>query len=194
MYDTDEAMSASASPASPVSAPVRLADYAPPPWIVDEVALDVDIRADGTVVSATLSCRRNPDAPAGQALRLDGEELETLSLRRDGRALAPEGYALEAHALTLTGALPERFSLETVVRIQPDVNTALSGFYRSRDGYFTQCEAQGFRRITWFPDRPDVMARYTVTLRADKAAFPVLLANGNPVAAGDAPEGRHYAI
>ena len=80
------------------------------------------------------------------------------------------------------------------MRIQPDANTALSGFYRSRDGYFTQCEAQGFRRITWFPDRPDVMARYTVTLHADKATFPVLLANGNPVAAGDEADGRHYAV
>ncbi len=184
MHDTDDT----------ISSPVRLADYAPPPWLVDEVRLDVDIRADGTCITATLACRRNPEAKAGQPLRLDGEALETLSVRCDGRALAPDEYELTAQSLTLSGDLPERFSLETRVRIQPDANTALSGFYRSRDGYFTQCEAQGFRRITWFPDRPDVMARYTVTLHADKARFPVLLANGNPVAAGDEPDGRHYAV
>ena len=174
--------------------PVFLADYAPPPWLVDEVKLDVDIGADGTLVTATLACRRNPEAEAGQPLQLDGEGLETLSVRLDGRALAPDEYALTAQSLTLGGDLPERFSLETRVRIRPDANTALSGFYRSRDGYFTQCEAQGFRRITWFPDRPDVMARYTVTLHADKARFHVLLANGNPVAAGDETDGRHYAV
>ena len=79
------------------------------------------------------------------------------------------------------------------MRIRPDKNTQLSGLYRSRDGYFTQCEPQGFRRITWFIDRPDVMARYTVTVHADKAAFPFLLANGNPVGSGDEAEGRHFA-
>ena len=179
---------------APVPAPIRLADYAPPPWLIENVALDVDIRADGTLVTATLACRRNPAAAAGQLFRLDGEGLETLAIRRDGRSLVQEEYVLDAHSLTLSGDLPEQFTLETVVRIQPDANTALSGFYRSRDGYFTQCEAQGFRRITWFPDRPDVMARYTVTLHADKATFPVLLANGNPVAAGDEADGRHYAV
>lgn len=174
--------------------PVFLADYAPPPWWVDEVKLDVDIGADGTLVTATLACRRNPEAEAGQPLQLDGEGLETLSVRLDGRELTADKYALTAQSLTLGSDLPDAFSLETRVRIQPDANTALSGFYRSRDGYFTQCEAQGFRRITWFPDRPDVMAIYTVTLHADKARFPVLLANGNPVAAGDEPDGRHYAV
>ncbi len=172
---------------------VYLADYAPPPYLVDTVVLDVDIRDDGTVVGAILACRRNPDAAGEQPLTLDGEGLETLSVSVDGRPLAENDYALEACRLTISG-LPERFVLETRVRIQPDENTALSGFYRSQDGYFTQCEAQGFRRITWFPDRPDVMARYTVTLHADKAKFPVLLANGNPVAAGDASDGRHYAV
>jgi aminopeptidase N len=89
--------------------------------------------------------------------------------------------------------LPDAFTLQTVVRIDPDKNTRLSGLYRSKDGYFTQCEAQGFRRITWFLDRPDVMSTYTVTLHADKEALPILLANGNPVAQGDEPNGRHWA-
>ena len=84
--------------------------------------------------------------------------------------------------LTIANDLPDAFTLQTVVRIQPDKNTRLSGLYRSKDGYFTQCEAQGFRRITWFLDRPDVMSTYTVTLHADKDKLPVLLANGNPVA------------
>ncbi|MEQ1591294.1 MAG: aminopeptidase N [Thiobacillaceae bacterium] len=172
------------------SAPIQLSDYTPPAYLIDTVHLDVDIRADGTVVTATLACTRV--AMAGASLILNGESLETLSVKLDGKLLSSAGYTLTESRLTLAN-LPERFVLETQVRIQPDQNTQLSGLYRSRDGYFTQCEAQGFRRITWFLDRPDVMARYTVTLHADKLAFPVLLANGNPVASGDEPEGRHYA-
>jgi aminopeptidase N len=171
---------------------VRLEDYTPPAYQISTVLLDVDIGAAGTVVTATLACERTPGTAADQALVLDGEELETLSLRLDGRLLAPEDYALSASQLSLR-ALPERFTLETRVRIQPDANTQLSGLYRSRDGYFTQCEPQGFRRITWFIDRPDVMARYTVTVHADKAAFPFLLANGNPLRSGDEADGRHFA-
>ena len=171
---------------------VHLKDYTPPPWLIDTVHLDVDIRPEGTVVTATLSCARNPAAVATSTLELDGEELETLSVSVDGKALAADAYRVGENRLSID-ALPERFTLETRVRIQPDKNTQLSGLYRSRDGYFTQCEAQGFRRITWFTDRPDVMARYTVTVHADKAAFPFLLSNGNPVGSGDEAEGRHYA-
>ncbi len=171
---------------------VHLKDYTPPPWLIDTVHLDVDIRPEGTVVTATLSCARNPAAVPTNTLDLDGEELETLSIRVDGQPLAAPAYRVSENRLSID-ALPERFTLETRVRIQPDKNTQLSGLYRSKDGYFTQCEAQGFRRITWFADRPDVMARYTVTLHADKSAFPVLLANGNPVAAGDEADGRHFA-
>ena len=177
---------------SETPAPILLADYTPPAYLIDTVHLDVDLRADGTVVTATLACVRNagtaPDAP----LVLDGEELETLEVAVDGQVLPADAYQLGAETLTVAN-LPARFTLRTQVRIQPDANTQLSGFYRSKDGYFTQCEAQGFRRITWFADRPDVMARFTVTLHADKAAYPVLLANGNPVAQGDEADGRHYA-
>ncbi|WP_153145272.1 aminopeptidase N [Dechloromonas sp. H13] len=169
---------------------IYLKDYTPPAFLVDTVDLDFVIAGGGggTTVTATLALRRNPARPA-QALVLDGDELETLSVAVDGQKVP-----FSATPTTLTIAdVPDAFTLTTVVRIDPDANTRLSGLYRSKDGYFTQCEAQGFRRITWFLDRPDVMATYTVTLHADKAAFPVLLANGNPLAAGDEADGRHWA-
>ena len=172
--------------------PICLKDYTAPAYLIDTVALDVDLGAEATVVSARLSLSRRAGVAANTELRLDGEALETLSVALDGRLLAPDEYRLDARELVIPN-LPEHCVLETEVRLRPDANTELSGFYRSRDGYFTQCEPQGFRRITWFTDRPDVMARYRVTLHADKAAFPVLLANGNPVAAGDEAGGRHFA-
>ncbi len=174
--------------------PVHLCDYTPPAWLIDTVHLDVDIRPEGTRVTATLHCARNltingqHDSP----LTLDGSDLETISVAVDGKLLSSDDYQLSASQLTLNG-LPDKVLLETRVRIQPDRNTQLSGLFRSRDGYFTQCEPQGFRRITWFIDRPDVMASYTVTLHADQATFPVLLANGNPVTRGDEADGRHFA-
>lgn len=174
-------------------APVYLKDYTPPPFLVDTVHLDVDIGASGTRVTATLHCARNAAAAdRNSPLVLDGEELETLSVSLDGRTLPAGAYAVSDDRLVVHD-VPERFVLETQVHIDPDKNTQLSGLYRSRDGYFTQCEPQGFRRITWFIDRPDVMARYTVTIHADKAAFPFLLSNGNPAGSGDEPDGRHYA-
>ncbi|HEX6735660.1 MAG TPA: aminopeptidase N, partial [Azonexus sp.] len=167
---------------------VYLKDYTPPAFWIDTVDLVIRIEADGTTVAATLAVRRNGERP-GQPLVLDGEELSTRSVTVDGQ----DWPATEtASTLTLTD-LPDAFTLRTVVRIDPDHNTRLSGLYRSRDGYFTQCEAQGFRRITWFLDRPDVMATYTVTLHADAEQFPVLLANGNLVAAGVEADGRHWA-
>ncbi|GHT90534.1 aminopeptidase N [Betaproteobacteria bacterium] len=171
---------------------IYLQNYAQPDWRIEHVELDVDFQAekDATIalVGARIGFVRN--TPHDAPLLLDGEALETLAVEVDGKA---HPYVVVAGKLTLTD-LPERFTLVTKVRNHPDANTALSGLYRSRDGYFTQCEAEGFRRITWFPDRPDVMATYRVTLHADKARFPVLLANGNPVASGDEADGRHFAI
>jgi len=167
---------------------IYLKDYTPPAYWIDTVDLDFSIEATGTIVRSTLVMRRNP-AVAAQPLLLDGEELETLSVTVNAK-----NWPKSETPTTLTlNDLPDEFTLQTVVRIQPDHNTRLSGLYRSKDGYFTQCEAQGFRRITWFLDRPDVMATYTVTLHADKATYPVLLANGNPVANGDEADGRHWA-
>ena len=167
---------------------VYLKDYSAPAYLVDTVDLDFNIETGGTTVTSTLAMRRNP-AAASQPLVLDGDELETLSVTVDGKQVP---FATTASTLTIAD-LPETFTLQTVVRIDPDKNTRLSGLYRSTDGYFTQCEAQGFRRITWFLDRPDVMSTYTVTLHADQATYPVLLANGNPVAAGEEANGRHWA-
>ncbi|MGE5769844.1 MAG: aminopeptidase N, partial [Betaproteobacteria bacterium] len=167
---------------------IYLKDYTPPAFQVDTVHLDFVIEAGTTTVTATLAMRRNP-AIAAQPLVLDGDDLDTLSVAVDGRNVP---FMATAGTLTITD-VPDAFTLQTVVRIRPETNTRLSGLYRSKDGYFTQCEPHGFRSITWFIDRPDVMSIYTVTLHADKEKLPVLLANGNLVATGDEADGRHWA-
>ncbi|MDQ8020378.1 MAG: aminopeptidase N [Moraxellaceae bacterium] len=185
-----DASSASTTPNATPST-IYLQDYTPPAYLVDTVDLDIAILDGSAQVSARLAMHRNP-AGAGGALELDGEELQLLSAVLDGRALAEGEYELTPQGLRIA-QVPERFVLETTVSINPDSNTQLSGLYRSKDGYFTQCEAQGFRRITFYPDRPDVMAVFSCTVRADKARFPQLLSNGNPVANGDDVGGRHWA-
>ncbi|MEN3113167.1 aminopeptidase N [Uliginosibacterium paludis] len=172
-------------------ATIYLKDYTPPNCLVDQVTLDISIHAGFARVAARLAMRRNP-VSAGGPLKLDGEDLQLESLSLDGQPLTASAWRLEGETLVID-EVPDAFVLETVVRIDPDQNTQLSGLYRSKDGYFTQCEAQGFRRITYYPDRPDVMAKFVCTLHADKASFPVLLANGNPVAQGDEDNGRHWA-
>ena len=172
--------------------PVFLKDYQPPTFYIDEVHLEVSIETAATEVAATLHCRRHPNAAKDAPLVLDGEALKTLGVSIDEKALGANEYSLDENRLTIH-AVPDQFLLGTKVLISPETNTELSGFYKSQNGYFTQCEPQGFRRITWFIDRPDVMARYTVTLHADKATFPDLLANGNPIAQGDEANGRHFA-
>ncbi|MDK9704986.1 MAG: aminopeptidase N [Sulfuritalea sp.] len=177
---------------------IYLKDYTPPAWLVDTVDLHVAIHDGYAEVRATLACRRNPRGPGG-ALVLHGEELSLRAVGLDGTALAPSRYTLADDMLSIFGVesapLPDAFVLETVVRIEPDNNTQLSGLYRSQDGYFTQCEAEGFRRITFFPDRPDVMSRYTCTVEADRERFPQLLSNGNLVASGisEGDAARHWA-
>jgi len=172
---------------------IYLKDYAPPAFLVEHVALDVDIRQDDALVQAKLRIRRNPKAADPKApLALDGEELELMSVAIDGVRLRDNTYSLDPERLVIPG-VPDAFTLETVTRIVPHKNTKLEGLYATKSGFVTQCEAQGFRRITWFTDRPDVMARYRVTIRADKSAYPVLLSNGNRVAAADEPGGRHCA-
>jgi len=171
---------------------IRRQDYTPPPYLVDHVDLDVEFLSGEVQIQSTLTVRRAPAAAPGTPFRLDGQQLETLMLAIDGQPLAAEAHCLDAQSLTLFDP-PADFVLSTRVRIRPDENTSLSGLYASQDGYCTQCEAQGFRRITWFPDRPDIMARYTVTLHADRERLPVLLANGNPAGHGDEASGRHWA-
>jgi aminopeptidase N len=171
-----------------------LKDYAPPAWLIESVNLHVAIFDGYAEVKTRLACRRNPAALAGP-LVLNGEALELVSIALDGTALDPACYAYADDRLTIAAPLPDTCVLETTVRIHPDQNTQLSGLYRSKDGYFTQCEAEGFRRITFFPDRPDVMAKFSCTVEADLAHFPHLLSNGNPIAAGacDDDAARHWA-
>src|SRR5258706_16286242 len=152
---------------------IHLKDYAPPAFNVATVELDIDIRADDALVRAKLQVRRN--APG--ALVLDGDELELQSVLLNGNACR---HAVTAETLTIEDA-PDSFELETLTRIVPQKNTKLEGLYAMKNGFVTQCEAQGFRRITWYLDRPDVMARFTTTVRAK---YPVLLSNGNLVASG----------
>jgi aminopeptidase N len=172
---------------------IFLKDYTPPAFLVTTVDLDLDLRDDHAIVKTRLALARNPTAADQRApLVLDADELELVSVALEGKALQNSDYELSHGHLEIPG-VPERFSLESTVRIRPKQNTKLMGLYASRDGYFTQCEAEGFRRITFFPDRPDVMARYTTTIHADKADFPFLLSNGNLVAQGDEIQGRHWA-
>ena len=170
---------------------VYLRDYTVPAYLVETLDLDIDIGEEFARVKARCAMRRNP-AGKGGALVLWGEDMALEALRLDGRALEPTEYAFADGELRVE-TVPGAFVLETTVTIKPDENTRLSGLYRSKDGYFTQCEAEGFRRITPYPDRPDVMARFTCTLHADKARFPVLLSNGNLTGSGDEAEGRHWA-
>jgi aminopeptidase N len=175
----------------PTPVTIHLKDYTPPAFLIPVVDLDVDLHEDFARVRAKLTLRRNPAAKDGRApLVLDGEELALESAAIDGRALAASDYTIDGEHLTIAN-VPDAFTLETVVRIEPRKNTKLMGLYASKNGFFTQCEAEGFRRITFFIDRPDVMARYTTTIHADREKYPVLLSNGNPVAHGSDGE-RHW--
>jgi aminopeptidase N len=158
---------------------IHLKDYTPPPFLIDRVSLDVEIRAEDALVKATLSVKRNGTSKA--PLVLDGDELELISLLLNGEK---KNHQVTAEALTIPD-VPDAFTLETVTRIVPQKNTKLEGLYATQAGFVTQCEAQGFRRITWFLDRPDNLAVYTVTVRADRKKYPVLLSNGNLIASGE---------
>jgi aminopeptidase N len=174
--------------------PTRLADYRPPAFLVDTIELVFDLGEAATRVTSRLTLRRNPAAAdPNEALRLDGDELELVSIARDGTPLPEADYRLEPDGALVLPTAPDQFTLDIEARIAPDRNTALSGLYISGGNFCSQCEPEGFRRITYFPDRPDVMARYTVTVHADKARYPVLLSNGNPSGAGDLPDGLHWA-
>jgi aminopeptidase N len=172
--------------------PVRLADYRPPAWRITQVELVFDLGIDETRVHSRLTLARDRDEP----LFLDGEDVELVAAQLDGHTLGSDGYSLGSTGLTIVGA-HDGSVLELDVRIDPARNTQLAGLYlsgsRERGFLLTQCEAQGFRRITFFPDRPDVLAKYDVTLRAPKDRFPILLAGGEATESGDLDDGRHYA-
>ena len=175
-----------------VAAPreTRLADYRPPAFLVDAVALDFALDPHATLVRSRLALRRNPAERPGRSLRLDGAGQAVRAIALDGMALGPDRWRLEEESLVVED-VPDACVLEVETLIDPAANTELSGLYISNGAFFTQCEAEGFRRITYFPDRPDVMSRYTVTITAAAAACPVMLSNGNPGPVETLPNGRH---
>ena len=168
---------------------VRLQDYRPPAFSVDTIDLNFDIQPEATVVTAVSTITRLSDVDT--PLELDGEELELLSIEIDGEKVAKSDYQLTDAGLTLKNP-PQHFTLTIQTQIYPHKNTALSGLYQSHDLFCTQCESHGFRRITYYLDRPDVMATFTTTIIADKQKYPVLLSNGNCIDQGVAAQGRHW--
>jgi len=174
--------------------PVHQKDYTPPNYLVDTVHLDFALDPETTRVKSRLAMHANYDrTAAARPLVLDGADLKLVSIKLDGVELLPGSYTIREEELVIP-VVPEKFVLEVETEISPKANTALEGLYISGPMMCTQCEAEGFRRITYYPDRPDVMAVYTVRLEADRATAPVLLANGNLVEKGELPGGRHFAV
>ncbi len=170
---------------------IYLKDYRPPEFLVDRVALEFQLQEESTRVISELHLRRNPAHPGQPGdLVLDGEQLQLCSVQLDGRVLGPQDYRVDARSLTIP-QVGTQCVLRTEVLINPRENTALEGLYQSGQMFCTQCEAEGFRRIAYYPDRPDVMARFSTTISADKQRYPVLLSNGNCVESCDLEGGRH---
>ena len=168
-------------------------DYRPPPFLIETVDLDFDLGEEFTIVRSTLHIKRN--SALGETsfpLVLNGKELTLKSIHLDDQAINSSDYSIEKELLTIAN-LPDSFKLEIVTETRPQDNSSLEGLYRSSGIFCTQCEAEGFRKITYYPDRPDVMASFTTTIRGDKARYPVLLSNGNLVNSGDLEGGRHFA-
>ena len=172
-----------------------LADYQPPAFLVDAVDLTFELDPSVTTVTGIIKMRRNTARAGHPPLRLDGEGLELVSIAVDGTALPRDQYRMHGDGMTIapTAFKAEKATLEIKVKIHPAKNTSLMGLYVSNGNFFTQCEAEGFRKIMYFPDRPDVMAKYAVTLIADKAKYPVLLANGNLREKKNLDGGKHSA-
>ena len=176
-----------------IAQPIRLKDYRPPDWLVETVSLDFSLHPTATRVRATLVLKPSPKATSAPLI-LEGDGLSLVSLKLNGTELPPESYVATTDRLTIPQPPNTTFALEIETVIDPTANTQLSGLYRSNSSYCTQCEAEGFRRITYFPDRPDVMAVYTTRIEADKREAPVLLSNGNLEQRGELPNGRHYVV
>jgi aminopeptidase N len=175
------------APQSPTHVQIRREDYRPPDWLVPEIELDFDLDTQATRVRAKLIVERNGEHD--RPLRLDGDGIEPVAVSADG---AEAEWRMDGPALVVEIS-GDRAVVETEVVINPAANTKLMGLYASGDMLCTQCEAEGFRRITFFPDRPDVLSRYRVRMHADKARFPILLTNGNPLESGIGEDGRHWA-
>ena len=172
---------------------IYLKDYQAPEYLIDETHLTFELFEDHTLVHAQLVMRRNPERGAGlPPLALDGQQLELLSVKLNDLELTAQDYQLTDSHLTLHPQT-EQFVLDTSVKIHPESNTALEGLYKSGGMFCTQCEAEGFRKITYYLDRPDVMSTFTTTVIGDKNRYPILLSNGNPVGSGPQDDGRHWA-
>ena len=174
--------------------PVRLEDYRVPDFLIDSVDLDISLDRHATRVVAVLQIRPNPLGRPDAPLRLDGDELALVGVSVDNAPLAPSAFAADPSSFTLADPPRRTFVLRLETKLDPAGNTKLMGLYRSGSAYCTQCEAEGFRRITYFLDRPDVLATYRVRLEADRAEAPVLLANGNLESVGEGADGRHWAV
>ncbi len=170
---------------------IRLADYQPSAFSIASVRLDFDLYDDRTFVKSKLEITRDGDKSA--PLILDGQELNLLSVSIDGRELNNDEYSLDSDSLTLR-CVPDHFELQILTEIHPETNTSLEGLYRSRTMFCTQCEAEGFRKITYYLDRPDVMSVFTVSITADRRPYPVLLSNGNQIEAAELENGRHRVV
>jgi aminopeptidase N len=171
---------------------IFLKDYQPPVYLIDNVKLHFDLHETQTVVTSTLNVSLNEEnKQSNKSLVLDGHNLELLFIKVDGKTLIAKDYVCDDETLTIAN-LPERCDVEIQTRINPEGNKALEGLYLSSHMFCTQCEAQGFRRITYFPDRPDVMSTYEVTIIADKKKYPILLSNGNLISKGEEGEDKHW--
>ena len=177
---------------------VYLKDYTPPHFFIDEVYLEFELGEEVTIVTSHMQMRCNPDNnQVNTALDLHGEDQDLQFIELDGVRLGAEQYSLTGEALLIPN-VPKQFSLTIQTHITPQANTSLEGLYKSSGNFCTQCEAQGFRKITYFLDRPDVMSKFTVRIQADKSRYPVLLSNGNlkeeGLCNGEGQAGQHYAI
>ncbi|WP_427964071.1 aminopeptidase N [Altererythrobacter sp.] len=181
---------ADAAPAPHEPQIIHRSDYTPFPWLVPEIALDFDLGLDATRVVARLTVTRNGRAAPADRIRLNGDGQEPLSVKLDGEMV--NSWAMDGHDLILPLSA-DAHEIEIVTQIDPSANTQLEGLYASNGMLCTQCEAEGFRRITFFPDRPDVLSVYSVTMRGPKAQFPILLCNGNEVASGEDEDGTCWA-
>ena len=173
---------------------IYLKDYAPSPYRITAVDLDFKITSETTRVQALLTVEPREDTAPGTPLVLDGDELSLSSIALDGAPLMLSAYVADSNSLTITEPPLRRFVLETEVVLRPEGNTRLMGLYRSGGTWCTQCEPEGFRRITYYLDRPDNLAVFKVRMTAPLELAPVLLANGNLVDKGEAADGMHYAV
>ena len=171
----------------------RLEDYRPPNWLVPHVELLFELGEDETRVTSTASYRRNPEVgKEDNTLVLDGTDLDLQEIRLNGVELESSEYERDESSLTLTPDVDE-FALQVVTLLRPQDNTSLEGLYRSGSMFCTQMEAQGFRRVTYFQDRPDILAQYTTTIVAEATRYPTLLSNGNLIDSGNGADSRHFA-